>query len=92
MGSRRVYAAPEKAAQQDPPPRREGNGKMDALSVDRLCEAVIAAVYGAGAWMRLGASERMAAREAVGTATIDVAQRAYEQVTGRVLYRVKVEP
>lgn len=92
MSSKRVYAALAKAAQQEPPPRREGNGKMDALSVDRLCEAVIEAVYGAGAWMRLGASERMVAREAIGAATVGVAQSAYEQVTGHVLYRVKVEP
>lgn len=92
MGNRRVFAAPEKAAQQELPPRRQGNATIDPLSVDRLCEAVIESVQGTGAWMRLDALERHAAREAIDAATIDVAQSAYEQVTGHVLYRVKVEP
>lgn len=93
MGSRiRVYAALAKAAQQEPPPRREGNATIDPLSADRVCEAVIDAVQGVGAWMRLGASERNAAREAIAGACATVAQNGYEKATGRVLYRVKVEP
>lgn len=92
MSSKRVYAALAKAAQQEPPPRRHGNATIDPLSVDRLCEAVIDAVQGTGSWHWLTASEREAARDALGGACIEVAQNAYEKVTGRVLYRVKVEP
>lgn len=93
MGSRiRVYAALAKAAQQEPPPRRQGNATIDPMSGDRVCEAVIDAVHGTGAWLQLGASEREAARNALSGASIEVAQNAYEKLTGRALYRVKVEP
>jgi hypothetical protein len=93
MGSRRsVYLALDKAAQQEPPPRRQGNATIDPMSVDRVCEAVIDAVHGAGSWLRLGASEREAARQAIEDACVTVAQNAYEKNTGKVLYRAKVEP